>query len=175
MRVKRVKHATNARQEAAVVPMPRFRTDLGALYADDCMNVLPKLKGGSVDVFFADPPFNLNKQYGKKTKDNRSEDDYLDWCRAWISEGVRLLRPGGAFFLYNLPRWNIPLGAFLMEQKMLFRHAIAVELKASLPIQGKLYPAHYSLLYFTKGKPSRFYRIRTPIEKCRHCRGEIRD
>ncbi|MCK4792370.1 MAG: site-specific DNA-methyltransferase, partial [Desulfobacteraceae bacterium] len=29
--------------------------------------------------------------------------------------------------------------------------------------------------YFTKGKPKVFRRIRTPIERCRHCGGEIKD
>src|ERR1700751_1193996 len=58
---------------------------------------------------------------------------------------------------------------------MQFRHSIAVEMKSCLPIPGRLYPAHYSLLYFTKGKPKTFRKIRTPIETCRHCGGEIRD
>jgi site-specific DNA-methyltransferase (adenine-specific) len=77
-------------------------------------------------------------------------------------------------FLYNLPKWNIPLGAFL-SRHLTFRHWIAIEHKSSLPIDGRLYPAHYSLLYHTKGKPKTFARIRTPILKCRHCAGEIRD
>ena len=55
------------------------------------------------------------------------------------------------------------------------RHWIAVSLSASLPIPGRLYPSHYSLLYYTKGKPKTFHKIRTPIAKCRHCGGEIKD
>jgi site-specific DNA-methyltransferase (adenine-specific) len=58
---------------------------------------------------------------------------------------------------------------------MQFRHSIAIEMKSCLPIPGRLYPAHYSLLYFTKGRPKTFRKIRTPIETCRHCGGEIRD
>jgi site-specific DNA-methyltransferase (adenine-specific) len=38
-----------------------------------------------------------------------------------------------------------------------------------------LYPAHYSLLYFTNGKPRRFERPRIPIPTCRHCGGDIKD
>jgi site-specific DNA-methyltransferase (adenine-specific) len=48
-------------------------------------------------------------------------------------------------------------------------------MKLLLPIPGRLYPAHYSLLYYTKGKPNTFRRIRTPIERCRHCEGELKD
>jgi site-specific DNA-methyltransferase (adenine-specific) len=58
---------------------------------------------------------------------------------------------------------------------MMFRHWIAISIKASLPITGRLYPAHYSLLYYSKGKPKTFRKIRTPIETCRHCGGEIKD
>ena len=48
-------------------------------------------------------------------------------------------------------------------------------MKSCLPIPSRLYPSHYSLLYFTNGKPKTFRKIRTPIETCRHCGGEIRD
>jgi site-specific DNA-methyltransferase (adenine-specific) len=58
---------------------------------------------------------------------------------------------------------------------MMFRHWIAVEISACLPIPGRLHPSHYSLLYFTKGKPKTFSRIRTPILRCRHCGGEVKD
>jgi site-specific DNA-methyltransferase (adenine-specific) len=139
------------------------------------MDVLPTIEDESVDTVFADPPFNLNKQYGQRSTDHQPGASYLGWCRMWLSECVRVLKPGGSLFVYNLPKWNIPLGAFLNEQGLDFRHWIAVEQKNGLPITGRLYPAHYSLLYYSKGKPSRFKRIRTPIETCRHCGKEIRD
>ena len=74
-----------------------------------------------------------------------------------------------------LPRWNIVLGAHLMEAGLLFRHDIAIDVKSTLPIQGRLYPSHYSLLYFTKGKPKTFRKVRTPLELCRHCGKEVKD
>ena len=155
--------------------MPVYRTDLGALFAADCMHVLPLINSETVDTVFADPPFNLGKQYGERTDDDRADHEYLAWCRLWMAECVRLLKPGGAFFLYNLPKWNTLLGALLVHQNMEFRHWIAVEVNARLPIPGRLYPSHYSLLYYTKGKPKTFRRIRTPIQTCRHCGGEIKD
>ena len=82
---------------------------------------------------------------------------------------------GGLFFLYNLPKWNVLLGAYLAELGMEFRHWIAVEISTSLPIPGRLHPSHYSLLYYTKGHPTTFRRIRTPIQICRHCGGEVKD
>src|SRR5207253_2751476 len=40
---------------------------------------------------------------------------------------------------------------------------------------NKLYPAHYALLYFTKGTPKTFNRVRLPIPRCRHCGKDIKD
>lgn len=156
-------------------PTPVFRTVLGSLYEADCMDLLPTLKGRSADTVFADPPFNLGKRYGERCADYRTENEYLAWCKRWLRECERVLKPGGALFLYNLPKWNVLLGAYLGERGLQFRHWIAIEQKGRFPIAGRLYPAHYSLLYYTKGKPRRFNRIRTPIERCRHCGGEIRD
>jgi len=154
---------------------PVYTTALGALFGTDCMAVLPHIQSGVVDTVFADPPFNIGKEYGKNTDDRKSERDYIEWCYEWLADCVRIVRPGGALFLYNLPKWNIPLGAFLMHQGMEFRHWIAVEISACLPIPGRLHPSHYSLLYCTKGKPRTFRRIRTPILTCRHCGGEVKD
>lgn len=154
---------------------PKIRTDHGVLYQADCMTVLPALEDRSVDTFFADPPFNLKKDYGGGVDDDLTEDEYLTWCHGWIDEGVRVLVDGGAFFVYNLPRWNMALGTHLASMGMSFRHWIAIDHSSCLPIQGRLYPSHYSLIYFTKGKPNVFRRIRTPIQTCRHCGGEIKD
>jgi len=154
---------------------PFHTTEFGALFSADCLDVLPLFQDEVVDTIFADPPFNLGKKYGRQTDDFKPDQEYLSWSYRWLSECIRVLKPGGALFLYNLPKWNILLGAFLMEHGMQFRHWIAIEISACLPIPGRLHPSHYSLLYYTKGKPKTFRRIRTPIRVCRHCGGEIRD
>jgi site-specific DNA-methyltransferase (adenine-specific) len=159
----------------AIAPKPYYRTDLGALFHTDCLDLLTTIRDECVDTVFADPPFNLKKQYGINGKDDLDEQTYVAWCHRWMRECVRILKPGGAFFLYNLPKWNILFGASLIEMNMTFRHWIAIDMKNCLPIPGRLYPSHYSILYFTKGQPKTFRRIRTPIETCRHCGGEIRD
>jgi site-specific DNA-methyltransferase (adenine-specific) len=48
-------------------------------------------------------------------------------------------------------------------------------MKGTFPRGQKLYPAHYALLYFTKGAPKTFNRVRLPIPKCRHCGGDVKD
>lgn len=152
-------------------------TNHGVLYEGDAIDLMTDMEMGSVDMIFADPPFNLNKEYGRHINDSRTENDYLEWSYSWIDKCVDLLSEGGSLWIYNLPKWNIPIGAHLMRDKdMQFRHQVAVSMKSSFPIKNKLYPAHYSLLYFVKGKkPRSFNKVYTPFECCRHCGGEIKD
>lgn len=154
---------------------PVFSTERGTLFENDCLQILPHIKDESIDLIFIDPPFNLGKNYGSRVKDDLSQEEYLSWCKKWILQCVRVLKPGGSFFLYNLPKWNITFGNYLLEEGLLFRHWIAINIKLGLPIPSQLYPSHYSLLYCSKGKPKIFNKIRIPIEKCRHCGGEIKD
>ncbi|HEX7385891.1 MAG TPA: site-specific DNA-methyltransferase [Castellaniella sp.] len=155
--------------------IPILETPHGRLFQADCLDFLGSLDSESVDLAFADPPFNLGKEYSSKIDDNRSREAYLYWCVRWLDEMVRSLKPGGALFLWNLPMWNLQLGAHLAS-KLTFRHWVAVDLKYSLPIKNRLYPSHYSLLYFVKGeKPAVFHPDRTPVPCCRHCGGELRD
>jgi site-specific DNA-methyltransferase (adenine-specific) len=158
-----------------VTMLPRFQTEHGRLYQGDCLELMPQIPSGSVDLIFADPPFNLGKMYGDHYDDATSEREYLDWSKQWIEAGCDLLSPGGAFFLYNIPKWNIHNGKVFTDLGMNFRHWVVIDIKFGLPIQGKLYPAHYSMLYFTKGKPRTFERPRLPIDVCRHCGKDIKD
>ena len=158
-----------------LVSSQAFTTARGVLLNGDCLRILPHIRDASIDTVFADPPFNLAKNYGEKVNDELPDGKYVNWCKSWLTECQRVLRDGGALFVYNLPKWNLLIGSYLTEQGLTFRHWIAVSVKLGLPIPGRLYPAHYSLLYFTKGKPQTFRRIRTPILTCRHCGGELRD
>lgn len=154
---------------------PKYSTDLGSVYQADCIEFLKTVPSESVDLAFADPPFNLGKDYSSKINDARPDDEYLTWCHDWIDEMVRTVAPGGSLFLWNIPKWNLPLGAYLGGE-MVFKNWITVDIKYSLPIQGRLYPSHYSLLYFVKGgKPRIFHPDRLPVPCCRHCGGELKD
>ena len=154
---------------------PVYTTALGRLYKGDSLEVLSDAADGIFDLVFADPPFNLGKDYGSGIDDKLLDADYLRWCERWVRESVRTLAPGGAFFLFNIPKWNVELGHVLNAAGMMFRHWIAIDIKYSLPIPGRLYPSHYSLLYYTKGKPKTFQRPRVAIPVCRHCGGDIKD
>ncbi len=152
-----------------------FSTDLGTLYKGDCLSLLMETESETFDVIFADPPFNLNKMYPSEMDDNISMLEYINWTEKWLDECVRTLKKGGSLFLWNIPKWNTNFSAYL-NQRLTFRNWIATDIKFSLPIQGRLYPSHYSLLYYCKGsKPNVFNPDRLPMETCPKCYGDIKD
>lgn len=153
---------------------PYFTTKHGVLFSADCLEILGLMKPGVIDCIFADPPFNIGKNYGNGYNDRLDESAYFDWCMKWIKGCSRVLKPGGAFFLYALPELAIKFSEFL-NKDLTFRHWIALTMKGTYSRGKKLYPAHYALLYFTKGEPKTFNKIRLPIPTCRHCGKEIKD
>lgn len=152
-----------------------YKSDYGILYQGDGLKLLLALPDESVDLVFADPPFNLGKEYGRGIDDRMEVEKYLEWSQKWLDRSVQVLKPGGSLFVFNLPKWCIEYGAYLNQKGMWFRHWIACRMPKAFPRGKKMSPAHYGLIYYTKGEPAVFNKIYTPIQVCRHCGGEIRD
>ena len=64
----------------------------------DCIPGLARLDAGTVDLAFADPPFNIGYDYDVY-EDARHDDHYLDWTRQWGKQIHRVLKPTGTFWL----------------------------------------------------------------------------
>lgn len=67
----------------------------------DCLSLLPTVKENTVDMVFADPPYNLNKKYYSVSDKN---EDYFEWMLRWMKECYRVLRPGGSAYFMNCPK-----------------------------------------------------------------------
>lgn len=77
-------------------PQLHFSMDDGQLYLGDSLAWLRTLEDGTVDLIFADPPYNI----GKADWDIfQHHDEYLDWCDAWIGECARILKPNGTMYV----------------------------------------------------------------------------
>ena len=68
------------------------------IYQGDCVKQLAKLDKGSIDLVFADPPFNIGYEYDVYD-DTQTAEDYIRWCREWIKGVHRALKPDGTFWL----------------------------------------------------------------------------
>lgn len=139
----------------------------------DCLEVMRQVPSDSIDVTFADPPFNLKKKYNTYD-DHRDEDAYLDWCREWLFEMVRITKPSGSIFVHNIPRWLTYYAGFLNEFAT-FRHWIAWDAPTA-PMGKTLQPSHYGILFYAKNpKENKFYEIRYPHKRCRKCGYLLKD
>jgi site-specific DNA-methyltransferase (adenine-specific) len=72
--------------------------DWNNVYNRDCIEGMQQLEDGSVDLAFADPPFNIGYSYDVYD-DQRDGDEYQQWCLSWLSEVYRVLKPNGTFWL----------------------------------------------------------------------------
>lgn len=75
---------------------PVVATALGSLYGGDALRWLGTLASASVDLVFADPPYNLGRERWDAFGSDR---DYLDWSLRWITEAARVLRPSGSLYI----------------------------------------------------------------------------
>ena len=148
----------------------------GDIVCADALQCLNAVRDGCADIVFLDPPFNLGKQYGKNGShhDRKKEEQYISYMSEIIGRSTAILKDGGALFLYHIPKWGIRLSPVL-EQRLVFRHWVAISMKNGFVRGNHLYPAHYALLYYTKGAPGVFTRPKIPKPLCAKCKRELRD
>lgn len=65
----------------------------------DALQALLTLPDNSVDLIFADPPYNIGKNFSGNEDKWATEDDYLDWCYKWLDLCIKKLKPSGSFYV----------------------------------------------------------------------------
>lgn len=147
--------------------------ELDRVIIGDCVAKLAEIPDASIDVCFADPPFNLDKKYASYD-DQLSLDEYIAWCEKWLLELVRVTKPTGSILVHNIPKW-LTYYAAVLNKHAHFRHWIAWD-AMSAPLGKTLLPAHYGILFYSKqAKGTKFYEIRAPHKKCRMCDAYLKD
>lgn len=82
---------------------------------NDCIDTLEKIKEKSVDLIFADPPYNLGKDFGNDSDIWSDRRKYLEWCYKWIDECFRVLKDNGTFYIMNSTQ-NIPFISVYIQE-----------------------------------------------------------
>ena len=78
----------------------RFESEGHVILWGDVLDQLNRIDSESIDLIFADPPYNIGKDFDG-LKENWPESDFLDWALKWIKECHRVLKPFGTFYLMN--------------------------------------------------------------------------
>ncbi len=127
---------------------------LGKIHHGNCIAGMNSLPVGSVDLVFADPPFNIGYDYDVY-HDAKDYEDYLAWSRDWIGAVHRVLKPDGTFWLAIGDEYAAELK--LESQKLGFhiRSWVIWYYTFGVNCKYKFSRSHAHLFYFVKD-PKRF-------------------
>ncbi|WMJ75476.1 DNA methyltransferase [Cytophagaceae bacterium ABcell3] len=77
-------------------PFPYFETKVGKLFHMDAVDFLKNIEDASVDLVFADPPYNIKKAVWDTFA---SQKEYVNWSMEWIREAHRILSDRGSLYI----------------------------------------------------------------------------
>lgn len=73
--------------------------ELTTIYHSDCFDALQEIENESVDLIFADPPYNIGKRIGTFKYSWRSDIDYAEWCYLWLDLCISKLSERGSIYV----------------------------------------------------------------------------
>jgi site-specific DNA-methyltransferase (adenine-specific) len=86
------------------------------LWADALVALRECIEDSSVDLVFADPPYNIGKRFANSVDKWPSIGDYIEWCKTWLRECVRVLRPNGSMYIMTSTQAMPYLDIFLRDE-----------------------------------------------------------
>ncbi len=82
------------------MPKPKQFTDgKTTIYLGDCIDALAEVPDSSVKLIFADPPYNIGKEFGTFKDSWASDKDYAEWCYRWIEICIQKLCANGSLYV----------------------------------------------------------------------------
>lgn len=82
----------------------------------DSLSVLKKMKDKSVQLIFADAPYNIGKDFGNNSDKWESVHAYIGWCKIWIDECMRVLSDNGTMYFMTATQHMPYLDVFASEK-----------------------------------------------------------
>ena len=82
----------------------------------DSLSVLKKMKDKSVQLIFADAPYNIGKDFGNNSDKWESVHAYIEWCKTWIDECMRVLSDNGTMYFMTATQHMPYLDVFASEK-----------------------------------------------------------
>lgn len=139
----------------------------------DCIAGIKALPDSCVDLIVADPPYNLNKDFGE-WKESVKKHEWLAWSKRWLDECSRVLRPGGSIFVYGIHHHICWIQCHLYEIGLQYRRQIIWHYENGFAGYTKSLAAHYEpLLWFSKGKDFTYHPIREPYKSAERLKHKI--
>jgi adenine-specific DNA-methyltransferase len=94
----------------------KYATQSTTVFHGDCLQVLSELPDASVNLVFADPPYNIGKQFAEFEDAWPSDIEYASWCYQWLAQCIRLLKPNGSLYVMTSTQAMPHLDLWLRNQ-----------------------------------------------------------
>lgn len=121
------------------------------VYHCDCIDILQKMDEESVNLVFADPPFNIGLKYDNY-KDNLPYEEYYNWSKSWIELSYKVLKKNGSIFIAIGDEFAAEINILLKKTGFYFRNWIIWYYTFGQNQKKKFNRSHTHILYFTKDK-----------------------
>lgn len=82
----------------------KYENDTATIYQGNCIDILEQVPDSSIDLIFADPPYNIGKQFGDFTDTWPSDSQYAEWCYEWLALCINKLTPTGSLYVMTSTR-----------------------------------------------------------------------
>lgn len=125
--------------------------EVNKVYLGDCIEIMKTLPDKSIDLIFADPPFNIGIKYDVHN-DNMPYEKYYEWSKKWIGESYRLLKSNGTIYIAIGDEFAAEINLILKKTGFYFRNWIIWYYTFGQNQRKKFNRAHTHILYFTKSK-----------------------
>jgi site-specific DNA-methyltransferase (adenine-specific) len=96
--------------------MEIFGSDKHKIIYADALEALKTLKDNSVNLIFADPPYNIGKNFNGKIEKWDTEESYLEWCYEWLDLCIQKLKPNGSFYVMTATQFMPYFDIYLREK-----------------------------------------------------------
>jgi len=94
----------------------RFESDGHVIHLGDALEVLAAIPDASVNLVFADPPYNIGKQFGSFKDAWPSVEDYAKWCTEWLDLCISKLTSDGSMYVMSSTQAMPLLDLYLRER-----------------------------------------------------------
>jgi site-specific DNA-methyltransferase (adenine-specific) len=72
-----------------------------SIYHGNALDVLPTLADNSIDLIFADPPYNIGKRFTNFIDKWPTDEAYAEWCQKWLDLCIQKLTPTGSLYVMS--------------------------------------------------------------------------
>jgi len=133
--------------------MEIFGTDNHKIIHGDALEALRiQVVDNSVDLIFADPPYNIGKNFNGQIEKWATEESYLNWCYEWLTLCIKKLKPNGSFYVMTATQF-MPYFDIFLRKKLNILSRIVWSYDSS-GVQAKKYfgSMYEPILYCVKDK-----------------------